>query len=108
MKTKTFYSPTCIDESRSYPDKKGNSRKTGKLNAFVCTRTFTKTENSKKVTVKRGLISISWNEDTEDSKAIAFKKALKGLEELAWLEDNRPLAEIPAEVVKLFTPNLQL
>lgn len=97
---KTFYSPTFIDESRTYSDKKGNSKPTGKLRGLLLTRRFYKTPKGK-IKAERGVVPFSWKEDTEESKAEALAKAIEGMEEMAELEGNPPLHDfIPLERLK--------
>lgn len=65
---KTYYSPVFLDESRTYPDKRGNSRPTGKLHGFIMARRFFVTPKGK-IKAERFIVSFSWNEDTYEAKA---------------------------------------
>ena len=97
LATKTYYAPTTIDSSRTH---KGNA--TGYLYALLMTRTFRKLQRSNDTITydaKRDMKVVKWDEDTDDSKRKAFQVGVKGMEELEWLDANKPLAEIP-DVVK--------
>lgn len=91
---KTYYAPSFIDESRTYPDKNGNSRPTGKFSGMVMTRRFYVTPTGK-IKAERGIVPFSWQEDTKESKATALSDAIKGMEEMPELDENPPLDFIP-------------
>jgi hypothetical protein len=94
---KTYYAPTFIDESRTHPDKKGNSRPTGKLKGFVMTRRFSLTPKGK-IRAERGVVPFQWSEDTEEAKAEALSKVIEGMEEISELDANPPLIFIPQNI----------
>lgn len=94
---KTYYAPTFIDESRTFPNKKGESRPTGVLRGMIMTRRFYLTPK-KKIAATRGVVPFSWLEDTVEAKTESLRKAVKGMEELPELDENPPLDFIP-EVV---------
>ncbi|MES2216649.1 MAG: hypothetical protein V4481_05145 [Patescibacteria group bacterium] len=100
---KTYYAPTFIDESRTLPNRQGNSKPTGNLRGMVFTRTFYKTKTGK-ITSKRGIIPFKWVEDTEESKAEALENALIGLEEMRELDANPPLTFVPDILKNNLTP----
>lgn len=91
---KTFYAPTYLDESMSYPDKRGNQHPTGRLSGMVFIRKFSKTRSGR-WKAERTIISFSWKEDTQKAKAAALAKAIEGMEELPELDGNPPLNWIP-------------
>lgn len=97
---KTYYSPTFLDESLTYPNKKGESRPTGKLRGFVFTRSFYKTLSGK-IKATRSILPFSWEEDTDESKGRALEKVVEGMEELEGLEKNPSLDWIPKQVREL-------
>lgn len=90
----TFYAPTFLDESRTYPDRRGNTSPTGNLRGMVFARRFSKTKAGK-IKSERMLIPFSWEEDTQEAKAAALAKVIEGMEELPGLEKNPPLNWIP-------------
>jgi hypothetical protein len=92
-----YYAPTFLDESLTFPDKKGQQRATGRLSGMVFTRKFFKTKKGK-IRAERGLISFSWKEDTQEAKAAALAKVIEGMEELPELDKNPPLSWIPTIV----------
>lgn len=89
----TFYAPTIIDESWTYPDKRGRQKQTGKLSGFIFTRRFSR--RGTRIRAERGLVPFSWAEDTMEAKAAAIAKAIHGMEELDGLDENPPLNWIP-------------
>ena len=90
-----YYASTFLDESLSFPDKRGNQHKTGKLSGMVFARRFSVTKVGK-VKADRELISFSWNEDTDEAKASALAKVIEGMDgELPELDNNPPLNWIP-------------
>ena len=97
---KIYYAPTFLDESRTYPDKKGNSRPTGKLRGMIMTRRFFLASNNK-IKAERGMVPFSWKEDTAKSKAEALEKVIKDMQEMSELDNNPPLDFIPERVKKL-------
>ncbi len=92
----TFYAPTFLDESRTYPDKNGNSRNTGIMRGMIFTRTFKR--RGSKIVAERGLIPFSWKEDTQEAKVEALAKAIEGMEEMAELDDNPNIGWIPKTI----------
>lgn len=99
MASITFYAPTCIDMSMTFPDKRGVQKPTGDLSALIFTRTFTSTGKGNNIKASRGIVSISWKKDKPEAKAEAFAKAVHGLEELEGLDRNPPVSWIP-QIVK--------
>lgn len=95
----TFYADMFLDESMTYPDKRGNRRHTGKLSGFIFTRTFKRTRNGK-IVVERGIVPFSWAEDTQEAKAAAIEKVITGMEVLPGLDENPPLNWIPSFIRK--------
>lgn len=100
MKAVTFYAPTFLDESMTFPDKRGLRRPTGKLSGFVITRRFSK--KGSKFRAERGLVPFSWGRDTPKAKITALAKAIEGMEELPGLDENPPLNWIPETVKEKF------
>lgn len=93
----TYYAPTFIDESLSRPDRGGNQRATGRLSGIMVIRQFFKKRD--KIIAKRGIVSFSWEEDTQEAKAAALAKTIEGMEgELPELANNPPISFIPAIV----------
>lgn len=100
-----YYAPTFLDESLTFPDKKGHQRATGRLSGMVFTRKFFKTKKGK-VRAERGLISFSWDRDTPEAKAAALAKVIEGMDgELPELDSNPPLNWIPTIVKQKETAN---
>jgi hypothetical protein len=94
----TFYAPTFIDESMTHPDRRGHQKPTGRLSGMLFTRRFSTTRGGK-IRAERGIVSFSWNEDTQEAKAAALEKAIEGMEgELPELDSNPPTNFIPAIV----------
>lgn len=85
----TFYAPTFIDESIN-----SRGKPTGKLSGLIMTRSFFRT-GSGKIKVSRGVIPFHWSEDTEEAKGSALQEAIKGMKEMAELDENPPLTFIP-------------
>jgi hypothetical protein len=98
----TFYAPTFLDESMTHPGKRGHQRPTGKLSGMVFTRRFFRKGNGK-IKAERGLVSFSWDQDTQEAKVNALAKAIKGMEELPDLDKNPPLNWIPPIVKEKLT-----
>lgn len=95
MTALTFYAPTFIDESMTRPDKRGRQEPTGNLRGMVFTRKFSRTRAGK-IKAERGIVSFSWDEDTQDAKVAALAKAIDGMEELPELENNPPTGWVPS------------
>lgn len=104
---KTYYAPTFLDASRTFPDKKGESSKTGNLFGILFIRTFKKMKSGK-ITATRSLKLFRWDKDNFSSKRKALKEAIKGLTELEEIDDNPPLNFIPEKVKieALFNPKI--
>lgn len=90
----TYYAPSFLDESMSHPDKRGNQRRTGRLSGMLFTRSFSR--RGSKIRAKRGIVSFSWDEDTQEAKVAALAKAIEGMEELPELDSNPPLNWVPS------------
>lgn len=93
----TFYAPTFLDFSMTYPDKKGNCRSTGNLEGMILSRTFKRRRNGK-IVGQREIRPFSWKEDTQAAKIAALAKAIEGMEELSELDDNPREEWVPAIV----------
>ncbi len=90
-----YYAPTFLDESLSFPDRRGNQHKTGRLSGVVFARRFF-ISKAGKVRSERELISFAWKEDTQDAKAAALAKVIEKMDgELPGLDDNPPTNWIP-------------
>ena len=94
MTTRTFYAPTFLDESRTHPDKAGNTRSTGRLSGMLMTRRFYR--RGKKIVAERGVVPFAWNQDTQEAKVEALKKVITGMEELPGLDENPSLDWVPS------------
>lgn len=92
----TYYASTFLDESLSSRDKRGNQHRTGRLSGMIFTRRYFK--KGTKIKSERGLITFSWDEDTQEAKAAALAKAITGMEELPGLDENPPLNWVPPSI----------
>lgn len=98
----TFYAPSFLDNSTTFPDRKGRKRPTGNLSGMIFTRRFSKT-GGRKITAERGVIPFSWKEDTQAAKVEALAKAIEGMQELPDLDENPPITWIPQTVKEQLT-----
>lgn len=96
---KTYYAPSFIDQSRTYPNKNGKSKSTGILSGMIMTRRFVKTPKGNWKGI-RGIVPFSWSPDTEEAKAKSLKKAIKDMQEMAELDSNPPIDWIPDILLK--------
>lgn len=96
---KTYYASTFIDQSRTYPDKRGNSKPTGRLSGFLMTRSFYMQGGKRRSS--KGIKPFSWSEDTEEAKADALAQAINGMEEMPELDSNPPLDFWPSDKYEL-------